>query len=80
MHVYGVIFEGFFQALWLDGAVCAYVSCFKDVGDVFVVLRKHEVCLSSAGCHCLPPFCLCIISVVVVWLFHLGLSVFCCVC
>lgn len=80
MHIYRVVLKGFLQALGSYCAVGADVSCFKDVGDVFVVLRKHEMCLSSAGCLGLPPFCLCIISVVVVLLFHLGLSVFCCVC
>ena len=80
MHVYWVVFEGFFEALGSYCAVCAYVSGFKDVSDVFMVLREHEVCFSSAGGFGLPAFCLCIVLVVVVLLFHLGLSVFCCVC
>ena len=77
MHVYGVVFEGFFEALWAYGAVCADVSCLEDVGDVFVVLGEHEVCFSSAGCVCLPAFCLCIVLVVVVLLFHFVGFVFC---
>lgn len=80
MHVYGVVFKGFFEALWAYGAVCAYFSCLEYVGDVFVVLGEHEVCFSAAGCLVLPAFCLCIVFGVVVLLFHLGLSVFCCVC
>ena len=60
--------------------MCAYFSCLEDVGDVFVVLWEHEVCFSSAGCHVLPAFCLCIVLGFVVLLFHLGLSVFGCVC
>ena len=77
MHVYGVILKGFLQALWSDGAVCADVSCFEYVGDVFVVLGEHEVCFSAAGCVCLPAFCLCIVLGFVVLLFHFGLFVFC---
>ena len=42
-----------------------------------MVLGEHEVCFSSAGCHGLPAFCLCIVLMFVVLLFHLGLSVFC---
>lgn len=80
MHVYWVVFKGFFEALWSDGAVGAYFSCLEYVGDVFVVLGEHEVCFSAAGCVGLPAFCLCIVLGFVVLLFHLGLSVFCCVC
>ena len=42
-----------------------------------MVLGEHEVCFPSAGCHGLPAFCLCIVLMFVVLLFHLGLSVFC---
>ena len=77
MHVYWVVFEGFFEALGSYCAVCAYVSGFKDVSDVFMVLREHEVCFSSAGGFGLPAFCLHIILMFVVLLFHLGLSEFC---
>ena len=45
-----------------------------------MVLGEHEVCFSSAGCHGLPAFCLCIVFGFVVLLFHLDLSEFCLVC
>ena len=80
MHINRVILKGFLQALWSNSAVCADVSCYEYISDVFMVLREHEVCFSSAGCVFLPAVCLCIVLGFVVLLFHLGLSVFCCVC
>ena len=80
MHVYWVILQGFLETLWSYGAMCAYVSCLENICDVLMVLREHEMCFSSAGGLCLPAFCLCIVHIVVVLLFHFVVAGFCCVC
>lgn len=54
MHVYGVVFEGVFEAGLFDWAGFADLSCCLDVGDVFVFFGEHEVCFASASCVFLP--------------------------
>ena len=57
MHVGWWVFEGVVEALGLDGAGGADVSCLGDVGDVFVVFGEHVVGLAAAGCAGGPVFC-----------------------